>query len=451
MQQKIKTYLNAHTEGSPLAIFRVLFGLLMLISIIRFWHYGWIETVYINTDFHFKYYGFEWIKSLGKWNYILFSICGISSLSIMLGYKYVLSCVLFFLSFTYIELIDKTTYLNHYYFISIIAFILIFLPANHQFSLDNIRKKVEYKQVPRWTVDIIKIILLLVYFYAGLAKINSDWLIKAVPISIWLPGKYDLPIIGHLMSEKWLHYTISWGGMLYDLLIGFFLFSYRFRNYAFILVIIFHIMTYIFFPSIGMFPFIMICATIIFLDSKKHNAIIIAIKKALAIKENIRCRKKYTIRYKKNKIGILTIVLVLQMLVPLRHILYNGELFWTEEGYRFSWRVMLIEKSGHSTFTVIDNKSKKRVVVINDNFLTPFQEKQMSCQPDFILEYAHKLGKYYRNNGFKDPSIYVDSYVTLNGRLSKRFIKRDIDLLKEKESFKQKGWILPFKYEIKGF
>ena len=279
MQQKIKTYLSAHTEGSPLAIFRVLFGLLMLISIIRFWHNGWIETVYINPDFHFKYYGFEWVKSLGKWNYILFSICGISSLSIMLGYKYVLSCILFFLSFTYIELIDKTTYLNHYYFISIIAFILIFLPANQQFSLDNIRKKVEYKQVPRWTIDIIKIILLLVYFYAGLSKINSDWLIKAVPISIWLPGKYDLPIIGHLMSEKWLHYIISWGGMLYDLLIGFFLFSYRFRNYAFILVIIFHIMTYIFFPSIGMFPFIMICSTIIFLDSKKHNKIIIAIKK----------------------------------------------------------------------------------------------------------------------------------------------------------------------------
>ena len=170
--------------------------------------------------------------------------------------------------------------------------------------------------------------------------------------------------------------------MLYDLLIGFFLFSYRFRNYAFILVIIFHIMTYIFFPSIGMFPFIMICAAIIFLDSKKHNTIIIAIKKALAIKENIRYRKKYNIRYKKIKIGILTIVVFLQMLVPLRHILYNGELFWTEEGYRFSWRVMLIEKSGHSTFTVIDNKSKKRVVVINDNFLTPFQEKQMSCQPD---------------------------------------------------------------------
>ena len=71
MQQKIKTYLNAHTEGSPLAIFRVLFGLLMLISIIRFWHNGWIETVYINPDFHFKYYGFEWVKTLGKSNYIL--------------------------------------------------------------------------------------------------------------------------------------------------------------------------------------------------------------------------------------------------------------------------------------------------------------------------------------------------------------------------------------------
>ena len=100
---------------------------------------------------------------------------------------------------------------------------------------------------------------------------------------------------------------------------------------------------------------------------------------------------------------------------------------------------------------VVDNNSKKRVVVSNDEFLTSFQEKQMSHQPDFILEYAKYLGKYYNQKGFSNPSVYVDCFVTLNGRLSKRFIKNDIDLLKIDESMKRKNWILPFNDEIQGF
>ena len=110
-----------------------------------------------------------------------------------------------------------------------------------------------------------------------------------------------------------------------------------------------------------------------------------------------------------------------------------------------------MEKSGHSTFTVIDKETNKRVVVSNDNFLTPFQEKQMSFQPDLILEYAHYLKDHYKKKGFKKPRVYVDSFVTLNGRLSKRFIKKNVDLVNEKDSFKQKNWITHFKDEIKGF
>ena len=141
----------------------------------------------------------------------------------------------------------------------------------------------------------------------------------------------------------------------------------------------------------------------------------------------------------------------MQIILPFRYSIYDGELFWTEEGYRFSWRVMLMEKSGIATFTIIDNNSKKRVVVSNDEFLTSFQEKQMSHQPDFILEYANYLKQYYKQKGFSDPSVYVDCFVSLNGRLSKRFIKNDIDLLKIDESMRRKNWILPFNDEIQGF
>ena len=102
MIKKIPKYLNSFEDVSPLVMFRILFGFIMLVSLVRFWNNGWIESIYIDPEFHFKYYGFEWVKSLGEFNYLLFIICSLSSICIMIGYKYVYACILFFLSFTYI-------------------------------------------------------------------------------------------------------------------------------------------------------------------------------------------------------------------------------------------------------------------------------------------------------------------------------------------------------------
>tara|TARA_B110000003_G_C16631592_1_gene526869 strand:+ start:733 stop:2082 length:1350 start_codon:yes stop_codon:yes gene_type:complete len=447
MKYKIKKYLNTHVESSSLVLFRVLFGLQMMYSIFRFWSKGWIETIYNQPIFHFKYYGFSWVQSLGEYNYILFAVCFLTALFITIGYKYKLSIILFFLSFTYIELIDKTTYLNHYYFISILSFILIFLPANCRFSIDSIHKKISYAKIPKWNIDIIKIMLVLVYFFSGIAKINFDWLINSMPLSLWLPQKYDIPLIGSLLSEKWVAYSMSWCGMLFDVFIGFFLFSKSFRNYAYILVFIFHSLTAILFPSIGMFPYIMITLTVIFLDSKIHNSIIEKINSLFLFNQNT--LKKRLTNNNKYVIAFLTLIMIIQLLFPLRHFLYDSKIFWSEEGYRFSWRVMLIEKTGQSSFIINDMKSEKRIVVDNTLFLTSFQESKMSFQPDMILEYAHFLGDHYKELGFINPKVTANIFVTLNGRLSSRFVKKDVNLLLFKDSFKKYNWITPFKDEIK--
>jgi hypothetical protein len=111
---------------------------------------------------------------------------------------------------------------------------------------------------------------------------------------------------------------------------------------------------------------------------------------------------------------------------------------------------MLMEKSGYAQFKIVDNNSGKWFYVDNTDFLTPFQEKQMSFQPDFILEYAHFLSEHFKQNGFINNAVYVDCQVALNGRLSTTYINPKVDLTKQKESFKHKNWILPFKDEIKG-
>ena len=112
---------------------------------------------------------------------------------------------------------------------------------------------------------------------------------------------------------------------------------------------------------------------------------------------------------------------------------------------------MLIEKKGYTNFKVVDGKNKKSFYVNNEDFLTEFQERQMSFQPDFIIEFAHHLGDYYTSIGIEKVEIYCDSYVTLNGRMSKKFIDSETDLYKEKNGFNHKKWIIPINENIKGF
>ncbi len=454
MKLNLKTYLNKTTDASPLIFFRIGFGIMMFYGVIRFWLKGWIETIYIQPNFHFSYFGFEWVKPLGNYTYVLFIICGLAAIFIALGFKYRMAIITFFLSFTYIELMDKTIYLNHYYFISMISFLMIFLPLNASFSIDSYLQKKSYKLVPNWTIDSIKIMLTVVYLYAGLAKINSDWLLKAMPLKIWLPSKYDLPFLGeNLMQQNWFHYAMSWSGMFYDLLIPFLLFNKRTRIFAFILVVFFHVFTRVLFP-IGMFPFVMIISTLIFFESNFHKKIILFLRKRinrlLKLKNNIEINDTYPLSNRKLYLTIIFLFLSVQLLFPFRHIAYPGELFWTEEGYRFSWRVMLIEKMGYTNFKIVDAETNNYFYVDNQDFLTPLQEKQMSFQPDFILEYAHYLGDHFKKQGHKNIQVFAESYVALNGRLSQPFIDKSIDLYKEKESWKHKNWILPLNDEIKG-
>ncbi len=453
MKVSIGKYFNSYSESAPLAVFRIGFGLMMFASIVRFWLHGWIEKLYITPKFHFSYYGFEWVRPLGDFTYLLFVICGLSALFVAIGYKFRMAIILFFLSFTYIELMDKTTYLNHYYFISIIGFLLIFLPANTYFSLDAWKDpRKAFQRIPRWNIDAIKFLLAIVYFYAGLAKLNSDWLLRAMPLKIWLPSKYDLSFLGDLMQQEWIAYFFSWSGMFYDLLIPFLLLWKRTRFVAFLMVIIFHVMTRVLFP-IGMFPYIMIVSALIFFSPKVHHIILQKVADWFKINktkfDNGR-QLVFTSAKRKIILPVVAVFFMIQILFPWRYLLYPEELFWTEEGYRFSWRVMLMEKAGYAEFKVVDSKTGKRFYVDNSDFLSPFQEKQMAFQPDFILEYAHFLAEHFRKDGHKNIEVYVESYVGLNGRKSAPYISPEINLLDYTDSFKHKTFILPFDDEIKG-
>lgn len=447
-----KEQLGKPIFSASLAVFRLVFGLMILGSTIRFWMKGWIEELYVKPSFFFKYYGFEWIQGWGGYTWILFLVVGVSSLFFALGLFYRLSSVLLFLSFTYVELLDKTNYLNHYYFVSLVLFLMMWLPANVNFSLDVYRRPQMLKRhVPKWTVGCIRLMLGIVYFYAGLGKLNSDWLVEAMPLRLWLPANNDLPVIGPLLNKVWVAYAFSWFGAFYDLTVPFFLLNRKTRPYAYLTVIVFHTMTAILFP-IGVFPYVMIVSTLIFFDSASLDRVLQKSKNYLTKLPVATGYNMFIFAPLQQRVTTLLFIVffTIQVVFPWRYLLMPGELFWTEEGFRFSWRVMLIEKMGYAQFIVKDGVTGRVVPVNNNDFLTKNQEKMMATQPDFIVQYAHLLANQYEGKGIQKPEVYATIYVTLNGRRSTLYTDTTVDLAKEHDSFKHKKWITEFRGRIYG-
>lgn len=431
--------LTRQTSVAPLVVFRIAFGIMMFAALLRFAAKGWVDTLFVQPTFFFSFYGFEWVKPLSaNGMYAMFGGMLLCSLLIATGLFYRIAAIVFFLLFTYVELIDKTNYLNHYYFISIMAGILCLLPANKAFSLDVKWGITKYSAtIPAWAVLALQLQMAMVYLFAGISKINADWLLNAMPLRIWLPAKADVPLIGAWLTETWLAYTFSWIGMLFDVCIAFFLFNRRTVWYAYAVVVVFHVLTAILFPGIGMFPFIMMVCAAIFLPASFHEKLL----RLHEVDKNVSSVSTQAGILSRAALTVLFIHFCIQIVLPFRYVLYPGKLFYTEQGYRFSWRVMLMEKVGYTIFTVRDAATGKSVEVNNSQYLTQQQEKQMSAQPDMILQFAQYLKEVYGKQ-MQQPEVYAEAYVTLNGRGSRLLIDPKVNLAAQQEGFANKTWIL---------
>lgn len=422
----------------------MVFGLMMLVSTLRFLAKGWVTDLYTQTPFHFKYWGFEWVTPLGHFGtHLLFILIAVSAFWIMLGLFYRVAIVAFFLLFSYAELMDATNYLNHYYFVSIIAFLLIWLPANRGYSLDIlIKPEIRALTVPTWTIGVIKLQLGLVYFFAGVAKLTPDWLFNAQPLTLWLRAQYDFPVLGQLFQYEATAYFFSWAGCLYDLTIPFFLLWRKSRPFAFLAVVFFHLITRALFP-IGMFPFIMIASTLIFFKSDLHHRVMEFLWTPLQrFLQTLTNNTSYQFNLSKPLALLLAIHFAWQLLLPLRSHLYKGNALWTEQGYRFSWRVMLSDRTGLAFFRVKDDHGKESLVDLSQ-YLGKRQQLMVGKNPDFMVQFAHFLKTEYEKKGYRNPAVFVESYVNLNGKGSRPFTDKNVDLARENWGPEAKEWILP--------
>ena len=377
--------------------------------------------------------------------YIHFALLGLASLCVALGFRYRLSIIAFFALFTYVELIDKTTYLNHYYWVSLASLLMIFLPLNRYASMDAWRNpSLRADTVQAWVVWALRAQVGVVYFFGGVAKLNPDWLLRGQPMRIWLYNSSDLFLIGPLLREEWVAFAMSWCGAAFDLTIVCWLLWRRSRPLAYAVLVVFHVATWLLFP-IGMFPWIMIFASLIFFSPDWPHRL-----KARVLGRREPPSEPVTgegddVSPSRRVIAAAALALVFvlaQFATPLRHWAYPGNVRWNDEGYRFSWRVMLTEKTGHVRFRVTLPTLGETRLVYPEDYLTPIQTERMAYQPDMILATARLIADDFRS---LDGAVEVraDAFVSFNGRPVARFVDPAVDLARIEPGIWPKRWVLP--------
>lgn len=433
-------------DPASLITFRLVFGTLLFVATLRFWQKGWIADHYLRPTFLFKYYGFEWVRPWpGNGMMIHFGAMAVCAAFIALGLFYRVSAALFCLLFTYAHLLDKTHYLNHYYFVSLMAFLLVVTPLHHAGSLDKrwglVRKDAA---VPRWALWLLRFQIGAVYFFAGVAKLKPDWLFHAQPLTIWLGANTDFPLVGPLFRYKATAFAMSWAGAAFDLSVPFLLLAKRTRPFAYAAVIVFHGLTGKLFP-IGMFPWIMTASALIFFPEDWPRRLLPAKVAALFLPsaDKSEAPPSRPTRGRNLLFAGLVGYAAIQVALPLRHLVYPGPVSWTEEGFRYSWKVMLVEKNGDVEITALDPKSGKRWAIDPREHLYPYQIKQMSTQPDMILEYSKFVADGFRKRGYPDIEIHVRAEVAWNGRRPAPLIDPKADLARQQDGLSPYAFLMP--------
>lgn len=436
-RQRLLGVAFAPVDIASLVWFRIVFGLLMMVEALRYIGKGRIWSYYLEPEFHFKYYGFSWVEPWSEWGMHLhfwgLAVCG---LGIALGLFYRVCASLFFLGFTYVFLLDQSRYLNHHYLVCLFAFLMIWVPAHRALSVDAwMRPRIRSSMAPTWALWLLRAQMLIVYGLAGIAKLNADWL-AGEPVRSWLLRRTDYAVLGPYFAEPWMAYVVSYSGLIFDLAVVPLLIWKRTRGLAFSLAILFNLTNSWLF-DIGIFPWVTLGATILLFQprlphffptlwSAPHQGVQNEVRSGLG---------------KNWIVGCVAMYLLLQILIPFRYLLYPGDVAWTEQGHRFSWRMMLRSKSGDLSLHVHDPSTGESRPLQPLDYLTASQYYKAKTRPDMILQLCHHVAEDMRAHGHSHVEVRALVWVSLNGRKPQLLVDPEVDLAAEPRTLGNATWI----------
>ena len=493
MVHRLQTLLFEKLDSSSLVFFRIAFGAIIFWEALDYLAKGWVSRYWIEPAFNFKYSLFPWVQALPGQGmiYLHYVLAGLALL-VALGLFYRPAMALLWLTISYIFLLDETRYLNHVYLTSLVSFLLIFIPLNRNFSLDKLFFfPTKDPTLPAWMLWLLRFQIGVPYFFGGVAKLNTDWL-QGQPMRMWLSRLTDFPIVGHFFTEDWFIYLATYGGLLIDLLAVPLLLYKRTRFAMFLLLVSFHFLNARWF-HIGIFPWMMIAATTLFLEPDWPKRLWQGLRRyplAVALPSTVMglglgftavwlyeeralavfavgalagavliylFTQPFTSESSSKRLGqaqapprrrswVLSLVglwMLCQIVIPLRHYAIPGNSNWTEEGHRFAWHMLLRSKSGALTYLVTDLETGQQTRVDPRDLLPSWQTSRLAGTPHMIHQFAHYIKETYAESGFENVSVRAKAHARLNGRPSKPIIDPDVDLALEPKNIWHNPWILP--------
>lgn len=432
----LRGILYKRVDNSPLIVFRIIFGFLIAAEAWGAIATGWIKRTLIEPEFTFNFIGLDFLQPLpGDWMYVYYAVMGLAGFLVMIGYKYRLNIIIYTIMWTAVYLMQKSSYNNHYYLLVLLLIFMAIVPAHTYKSVDaKLNPSLKSNSMPNWVIIFIIGLLWIVYTYASLAKLYPDWLDSTVP-KMLMASKSHFYVVGDFLQQSWVHYCIAYFGILFDLLIVPALLWKKSRNIAFVISIFFHLFNSFIF-HIGIFPYMSLAFTLFFYPKDFINKTFLKSKPFY---------KKAEVSVPKNHnliTGFILVFLFIQFLLPLRHWFIKGDVLWTEEAHRMSWRMMLRTKSASTSIKIVNKTTGKTHYVKKNDYLTKKQQRSMLAKPDGIWQFTQRLAKAYQEKG-QDIEIYVRSKVSVNGKPHKQLVDPKQDFTTAKwDYFFHNEWVL---------
>ena len=96
-------------------------------------------------------------------------------------------------------------------------------------------------------------------------------------------------------------------------------------------------------------------------------------------------------------LGFVIVYTSLQILIPLRHLLYKRDLQWTHEGIDFSWRMMADHHETDGSITIEDPQTKD-VYLHSPETLLSHKQLVMVNNPYMLVQYIQFLKEFLKQH-----------------------------------------------------
>lgn len=427
---RYKEQLMAPVSPSTLGLFRISVGIILMLQTMYFISSDFVQEHIFDSVVSFKFQYFEFLEPLppGGMKFLML-IMLIATVCIIFGRFFKIATAVYGLTFTYFWLLDMSYFNNHYYFMSLLALLLLFSNADAWGSLKGKNKKAS---VPYYQLFALKGQIFITFFVAGINKLNYYWLAENQPM------KHILETKASVSGADWINNAFfygffSWTGLLFDLFIGFLLWIPRFRKIGIIAFAAFNLTNFWLFydiGEIGFFPFLLLACITIFLDPDKVAARLAWLSSPLKA-----TKKKETlpsVSPLKWAPLCISVYLAFHLIFPFRHLLYSDHVDWNGLGQRFSWRMKIMYKDVDMKFYLIEEGSSEKRQVNVGSFLNDKQYTNLMYYPDFIPPVARYIREEGMRQELKNPQVVADFTVGFNGNRKKNLVDPKVDLSKVK-------------------